>query len=68
MSTYYDLIVELKNCKTEKQLMEVAEYIDTNKKTLGLDDYHLEKLQAVGMQKYERMVMERNMMVKNRKN
>ena len=60
-------MVDLKNCNTEKELLKVVQYIDSNRKNLKLDDYDIQKLEAVGMQKYESMVMERQMMVRNKK-
>lgn len=67
MSVYHELIVDIKNCKTEKELLNVVQFIDTNKNKLKLDDFQIERLEAIGLKRYEEMTIERNQMIKNRK-
>lgn len=67
MSTYHELVIDIKNCMTEKELLKVVQYIDSNKKKLKLDEVQIERLEAVGMRRYEEMTIERNQMIKNRK-
>jgi hypothetical protein len=66
-SNYHELTVDIKNCKTEKELLKVIQYIDQNRKKLKLDEYDIEKLEAIGLRRYEEMTRERNIMVKNKR-
>ena len=66
-NAFYELTVDIKNCKTEKELLKIVQYIVANQKRLKLDDYEMQRLEAIGMEKYESMSIERQMMVKNRK-
>lgn len=68
MSVYHELIVDIKNCQSEKDLLKIIQHIDSNKKKLRLDEVDVEKLEAIGLRKYEEMVSERNYMARNRKN
>lgn len=67
MSAYHECIVDIKNCATEKELLKVIQFIDANKDKLKLDSYQMEKLEAVGLKRYEEITFERNQMIKNRK-
>jgi len=67
MTTYHDLMVEIKNTRTEQELLKVVKFIDSNSKRLKLDDYQLGKLEAAGLKRYEEMTIERNQLIKNRK-
>jgi len=67
MSKYHELVVDLKNCKTEKDLMYIATDISANRKTYGLDMLDVEKLEQIGLRRYEELQRERNQMVKNKK-
>lgn len=67
MSVYHELIVDIKNCHTEKELLKVAQYIESNKKKLKLDELQVDKLEQTGLRRYEEIVNERNHMIKNRK-
>jgi hypothetical protein len=66
-NTYYELMQEIRQCKTDSQLLAIAMNIDANKKELGLDDYQVEKLESAGIQQFERMKRDREMLIKNRK-
>lgn len=66
-NTFYDLTVDIKNCKTEKDLLKIIQYIVANQKKLRLDDYDMQRLESIGMQKYESMTIERQIMVRNKK-
>lgn len=67
MSAYHELVIDIKNCMSEKELLKVVQYIDSNKKELKLDEVQIERLEAIGMRRYEEMTIERNQMIKNRK-
>ena len=67
MTTYHDLMVEIKNTRNEQELLKVVKFIDSNSKRLKLDDYQLGKLEAAGLKRYEEMTIERNQLIKNRK-
>ena len=67
MSTFHECIVEIKNCSSEKELLKVIRWIDASKDKLKLDSYQMEKLEAVGMKRYEEITFEREQMIKNRK-
>ena len=67
MSVYHELVVDIKNCNTEKELLKVIQYIESNKKKLKLDEVQLEKLESAGLRRYEEMTIERNQLIKNRK-
>lgn len=67
MSVYHELIVDIKNCNTEKELLKVVKYIDANRKKLKLDEVQIEKLEATGLRRYEEMLNERNQVIRNKK-
>lgn len=67
MSVYHELVVDIKNCNTEKELLKIIQYIESNKKKLKLDEAQLEKLESAGLRRYEEMTIERNHMINNRK-
>ena len=67
MTTYHDLMVEIKNTRNEQELLKVVKFIDSNSKRLKLDDYQLDKLEAAGLKRYEEITIERNQLIKNRK-
>ena len=66
-TTFHELVVDIKNCQSERELLKIIQYIDSNKKKLKLDDYDIERLEAIGMRRYEEMTRERNHLVKNRR-
>lgn len=67
MENYHDALIEIKNCKSEKQLLKVVEAIVANSKKLDLDETDLQRLEEVGMHKYEQFERERRQMVRNKK-
>ena len=67
MSVYHELIVDIKNCNTEKELLKIVKYIDANRKKLKLDEVQIEKLEATGLRRYEEMLNERNQVIRNKK-
>jgi hypothetical protein len=67
MTTYHDLMVEIKNTRNEQELLKVVKFIDSNSKRLKLDNYQLDKLEAAGLKRYEEMTIERSQLIKNRK-
>jgi len=67
MSAFHELIVDIKNCTSEKELLKIIQYIDANRKRLKLDYVDIEKLEAAGMRKYEQMLSDRTYMMKNKK-
>jgi len=67
MSVYHELIVDIKNCNTEKELLKIVKYIDANRKKLKLDEVQMEKLEATGLRRYEEMLNERNQVIRNKK-
>lgn len=66
-SKYHELAVDLRNCNSERELLRVATYIQNNKKKLKLDESDVERLQAIGISRYETLSRERNAMIKNKK-
>jgi hypothetical protein len=66
-SRYYEMMETIKACKTEDELLKVATNIQTNQKTLGIDDYQMQKLESAGLATYEKMQRIRNQMIKNKK-
>lgn len=65
--TYHELVIDIKNCQTEKDLLKIVKYIDSNRKKLKLDDYDIERLEKIGLRRYEEITIERQQMIKNRK-
>lgn len=53
MSAFHELVAQLKACTNERQLLKVVSYISSNSKKLKLSDFDLDKLERVGMQKYD---------------
>jgi uncharacterized protein YjiS (DUF1127 family) len=66
-SKYHELSVDLRNCNSERELLRVATYIQNNKKKLQLDESDIERLQSIGISRYEALTRERNAMIKNKK-
>lgn len=67
MSDFYTLMQDLKECNSDGELLTVAKDIMTNKSKYGLDDYQLNKLEQVGLQRYEQLERDRQEMFRNRK-
>jgi len=63
----HELIVDIKNAKSEEELLKIVTFISSNSKRLRLDDSDLQKLEAVGLQQYENMHRIRNDMIRNKK-
>jgi hypothetical protein len=65
--TYHEIRGMIEECKDEKQLLRVVEDIMRNTKKYGLDEVDLDKLEQVGMRKYEQFKRERSLLIKNKK-
>lgn len=66
-SKYHDIRVEIENCKTERDLLRIVEDVVKNSKKYHLDEVDLQRLEDVGMKKYERFQRDRMFMIKNKK-
>lgn len=64
---FHDLIVDIKNCKNERELLKVVSYISENQKKLKLDVSDVEKLEAIGMKRYEEIQRDRADIIRNKK-
>lgn len=67
MSTKHELMSDILECKTEKQLLRVVQTIVNNSKKWKLDEVDIQRLEEAGMRKYETMQRERSAMIKNKK-
>jgi len=67
MSDFYTLMQDLKECRSDGELLTMAQKIMNNKSLYGLDDYQMDKLEQAGIQRYEQLQRERNEMFRNRK-
>ena len=67
MSEYHVLSQDLMECKSEKELLKVVKDIVKNKSRYGLDDFEMNKLEQIGMKRYEQIDRERREMFRNRK-
>lgn len=65
--SFHDLIIDLKNCKNERELLKVASYISENQKKLQLDVSDVEKLESIGMKRYEEIQRDRAGIIRNKK-
>lgn len=65
--SYHNLIVDLKNCKNERELLKVVSYISQNQAKLKLDDSDMDRLQDIGMRRLEEIQRDRNSMIRNKK-
>ena len=65
--SFHTLVLDIKNCKTHKELLKVVKHIVNNSKKLGLDEYDLDKLESIGMETYERIRYENIEMTRNKK-
>jgi len=66
-TSYHELMLDIKNCHNEKDLLKIVKFIDSNRKRLKLDDYQIDKLEAAGLKRYEEITVERNHLIRNRK-
>lgn len=65
--SYHNLIVDIKNCKTERELLQVVKHIMSNQKKLRLDDSDMERLESIGMTRLEQIQRDRSFIIKNKK-
>lgn len=67
MSAYHEYRIAIENCRTEVELLKIVEDVMKNTKENKLDEVDIDKLEQLGMRKYEAMLRDRQMMFKNRK-
>lgn len=64
---YHELSAQLQECKTERELLKIAEYVSRNSKKLKLDSYEVDKLEQIGIRKYEEFQRRGQEMMRNSK-
>lgn len=64
---FHEMMLAIKNCRNEQELLKIVSYISANQKKLKLDAVDIEKLESIGMRKYHEFERERSQMIKNKK-
>lgn len=64
---FFELASQLQECKNESQLMKVATYISNNSKRLKLSDFDVDKLEQIGIRRYEEIKRNGAMLIRNTK-
>lgn len=67
MTDFYTLAQDLQECKNDKQLLKVAQDIMKNKAKYGLDEDQINKLEQIGIRRYDQLERERQFMFRNKK-
>lgn len=67
MSIYHELLLDINECKNDKDLLKIVQYIMDNKKKHQLDEVDLDKLEQAGMRKYEQFERERQALHRNKR-
>jgi hypothetical protein len=58
---------DIEECKSEQQLLKVVENIMAGARQNNIDDYQMQRLEEIGMRKFEQLQRERERMIKNKK-
>ena len=65
--SFHDHVVDIKNCKNERELLKVVSNLTQNQARLKLDDSDMQRLEDIGMKRYEEIQRDRSSMIRNKK-